>query len=156
MASKHPRLILGGSTIGVDNFATLEAVNDLLRVINPLGIKDIDTAAVYPIAHMGDSERLLGEAGAAAQGFAINTKILVLSKDASGTLEPAKIEQSFSTSQKRLQLNGQKLNILHCHAPDYTTPLKTQAAALNALHQKGLFNKVRHSPFTLSIVQTPY
>jgi aryl-alcohol dehydrogenase-like predicted oxidoreductase len=84
--------------------------------------------------------------GAVSQGFTIGTKILVSSKDGNGTLEPAKIEKSLSESRKRLRFDAsQKIGVLHCHAPDFTTPLKDQAAALNSLHQQGLYDKVQLS-----------
>ncbi|KAI0452175.1 putative aldo/keto reductase [Xylaria acuta] len=70
-----------------------------------------------------------------SQGFVIGTKVLVLSKEANGILEPAKIADSLSGSRERLRLaSTQKIGVLHCHAPDYTTPIQDQAAALDSLH----------------------
>ncbi|KAI3325479.1 hypothetical protein HD806DRAFT_533147 [Xylariaceae sp. AK1471] len=116
--------MFGGSVIGED-YATVESVKDLLKSLQSPGIGEIDTADLYPVPTMGD------------------TKILVLSKDANGTLEPAKIEKSLSESRERLRFDAsQKVGVLHCHAPDFTTPLKDQAAVLNSLHQQRLFDKV--------------
>ncbi|ROW08500.1 hypothetical protein VMCG_03253 [Cytospora schulzeri] len=151
MALAHPRLIYGGSPIGED-YTTPEAVSDLLKLLKSLDIHEIDTAALYPATNMGASERLLGQVGAVAQGFAVDTKILVLSKDGNGTLEHEKIEKSVAASHERLQLHGQKLNILHCHAPDFTTPLKDQAASLDSLHKRGLFDKLGVSNFPLDML----
>lgn len=142
MAPSHPRLIFGGSTIG-DTYNTLESVVNLLKYLKSYNIDEIDTAALYPWTNIGMSETLLGQAGAAKQGFKIDTKILVTSKDANGTLEPAKIEKSVDTSNERLMYqDGTKLNIVHCHAPDFTTPIEDQAAALDVLYKKGHFQQV--------------
>lgn len=145
--------MFGGSVLGED-YKSEEEVKSLFDLLKSLGINAIDTAALYPVPNMGESERLLGKLGAVSQGFVIGTKILVLSKDANGTLEPAKIEKSLASSRERLQLNSsQKVGVLHCHAPDFTTPLKDQASALNSLHQQGLFDKVKsfHTSFAASI-----
>lgn len=142
MAPAHPQLIFGGSTLGED-YKTLEEVQDILGLARLLGIHEVDTAALYPVTDMGLSEKLLGEVKAIPKGFAVDTKILVLSKEANGTLEPDKIRTSLERSRKSLQLDSsQKLNILHCHAPDYTTPILDQASTLDELHKQGLFDKV--------------
>lgn len=139
--SAHPRLIFGGSSIG-DDYATPQEVSDLLQRLKGAGVKEIDTAARYPAVNFGASEQLLGEVGAAAQGFAVDTKILLLSADGNGSLEPAKIQDSVRKSYEALQMRGEKLNVLYCHAPDFETPLEDQAATLDALHKKGVFDKV--------------
>lgn len=141
----HPRLIFGGSNIG-DDYATPQDVTELLQRLKDAGIKELDTAARYPAIKFGASEQLLGEVGAAAQGFAVDTKILVLSADGNGSLEPAKIEESATKSYEALQMGGEKLNVLYCHAPDFQTPLEDQAATLDALHKKGTFDKVNFWP----------
>ncbi|KAI1127658.1 Aldo/keto reductase [Nemania abortiva] len=152
MSFTHPRLMFGGSVIGED-YKTVESVKDLLSLLQSLGIREIDTAALYPVPNKGESERLLGQVGAVAQGFVVGTKILVLSKDANGTLEPEKITDSLLSSRERLRLdNSQKVGILHCHAPDYTTPIKDQAAALDSLHKQGLFDKLGVSNFPLDML----
>ncbi|KAG8162129.1 hypothetical protein KVR01_007894 [Diaporthe batatas] len=137
----HPRLIFGGSSIG-DHYATPQEVTGLLQRLRVTGIRELDTAARYPAIKFGASEQLLGEVGAAAQGFAVDTKILVLSTDGNGSLEPAKIQDSVSKSRVALQMGVEKLNVLYCHVPDFETPLEVQAAALDALHKKGTFDKL--------------
>ncbi|KAJ8132097.1 hypothetical protein O1611_g1526 [Lasiodiplodia mahajangana] len=152
MPFPHPRLMFGGSVIGED-YKTVESVKDLLSLLQSLGIREIDTAALYPVPNRGESERLLGQVGAVAQGFVIGTKILVLSKEANGTLEPAKITESLLSSRERLRLDSnQKVGVLHCHAPDYTTPIKDQAATLDSLHKQGLFEKLGVSNFPLDML----
>ncbi|GAP89754.1 putative aldo keto [Rosellinia necatrix] len=152
MSFQHPRLMFGGSVLGED-YISVESVEELLILLQSLGINEIDTAALYPVPNMGESERLLGQLGAVAKGFVIGTKILVLSKDANGTLEPAKIRASLDSSRERLRLDStQKVGVLHCHAPDFTTPIKDQAAALDALHREGLFDKLGVSNFPLDML----
>lgn len=59
------------------------------------------------------------------------------------TLEPTKIEASLDTSFERLKLqHGQKINVLHAHAVDNTTPIKDQVAGFDAEFKKGRFDKV--------------
>lgn len=136
----HPRLIFGGSSIG-DAYATPEDVTDLLQCLKGAGVTEIDTAARYPAVNFGASEKLLGEVGAAAQGFAVDTKILVLGTSGNGSLEPAKIQDSVSKSCEALKMRGEKLNVLYCHAADFETPLEDQAATLDTLYKKGIFDK---------------
>ncbi|POS72959.1 hypothetical protein DHEL01_v208649 [Diaporthe helianthi] len=140
-AAAHPRLIFGGSGIG-DDYATAQDVTELLERLKAAGVKELDTAARYPAIKFGASEQLLGEVGAAAQGFAVDTKILLLSPDGNGSLEPAKILDSVSKSREALKMGGEKLNVLYCHAADFETPLEDQAATLDGLHKKGTFDKL--------------
>ncbi|KIM97230.1 hypothetical protein OIDMADRAFT_130744 [Oidiodendron maius Zn] len=142
MSHPRPKLIFGTASLG-DKFATVKDVNDLLKVLKSHGITTLDTAGLYPSTNMGASERLLGECGAAGDGFAIDTKIFVTSVEASGTLKPEAIEKSISTSIERLQLKqSQKINVLHCHAVDKSTPLEEQARALNEQYKAGRFEQL--------------
>ncbi|KAK8132033.1 aflatoxin B1 aldehyde reductase-like protein [Apiospora kogelbergensis] len=146
MASAHPRLIFGGSTLGED-YKTLEEAQDILALARSLGIHEVDTAALYPITDMGRSEKFLGEMQAIAQGIAVDTKILVLSKDANGTLEPDKIRTSLENSRKSLQLDSsQKLNIT------IPPPIQDQAKTLDELHKQGFFDKLGVSNWPLDML----
>ncbi|OJD36445.1 aldehyde reductase [Diplodia corticola] len=142
----HPALIFGGASIG-SAYTTPEAVADLLATLKSLGIQRIDTAARYPPTSPGTSERLLGEAAAARQGFTIDTKVLA-SGDGSGNLTPAAIDDSVQQSYSRLQMGDAKFNILYCHMPDPQTPLEDQAAGLNDQHRKGHFKHLGVSNFS--------
>ena len=138
----HPKLIFGAAGIG-DEFKTADAVTQLLKALKANNITALDTAALYPPTAIGASEQLLGETGAPKDGFEIDTKVMVFGVNGDGTLEPAKIESSVNTSFERLQLqHGEKLNVLHVHAVDRTTPVKDQAAAFDAQFKKGRFAKV--------------
>ncbi|KAJ7451673.1 NADP-dependent oxidoreductase domain-containing protein [Mycena latifolia] len=148
MASpSRPTLIFGGGLIG-STYTTAESVSEILSALKTLGISRIDTAARYPLTNPGESERLLGQAGAVAQGFTVDTKIFV-SNDPSGSLEPAAVGNSLRESYERLALpkDGQ-VNVLYCHAPDPTTPLEAQAAGLDAQYKNGLFTQLGVSNFS--------
>lgn len=145
MSSEHPRLIFGGASIGAD-YTTPEQVTDLLQRLDAIGIREVDTAPRYPAVNFGASEQLLGEVGAATKSIALDTKILVMSADGNGSLQPEKIKESAEKSYNALRMQGKKFNVLYCHTADFETPLEDQAAALDALHKNGIFNKVGVSP----------
>ncbi|KAI0008535.1 Aldo/keto reductase [Xylariaceae sp. FL0662B] len=151
MPRAHPNLIFGGGGIG-DEFKTAESVSELLQTLKSLGITTIDTAALYPPTNIGASETLLGQVGAAEQGFTIDTKILALGLDADGTLEPAAIEKSLNTSYDRLKLQDRKVNVLYCHTPDRATPLNEQAAGLDVQYKKGRFKRLGVCGFPLDML----
>lgn len=151
--SPHPRLIFGGSTIGAE-WENLDSVKNLLDILKTHGINEVDAAGLYPVTNMGACERLLGEAGAFDAGFQIDTKILVTSMDTDGTLETDKINTSVKDSFDRLNFQGsQKFHVVHCHGPDRTTPIEEQAAALDALHKKGMFDKLGVCNFPLDMLK---
>ena len=87
-----PTLILGAGFLGV-NFATPSELQLLLELVQKERYR-IDTARRYPAINSGRSEQLLGEVGAASQGFAIDTEIKVVGSDASGSLMAAKIKEA--------------------------------------------------------------
>ncbi|TGO12156.1 hypothetical protein BTUL_0093g00040 [Botrytis tulipae] len=147
----HPSLILGAASIGMD-FSTKESVQDALEVLKALNISLIDTAGRYPPTNHGRSEELLGEVGAASQGFSISTKILATKLGyGSGELEASAIRKSLDTSFSRLGVD--QVDILYCHQPDPTTPLKEQAAALNDHFNKGSFKRLGVSNFPPKLFQ---
>ena len=158
----RPTLIFGAASIGMD-FNTVESVNKVVQSLKNLGISRIDTAGRYPPLNPGMSEKLLGEANVAKQGFTLDTKILMGPGNGSGELEASAIAKSLSTSLQRLDVpkviiiprakigereswrlpaDYNEVNILHCHRPDPSTPLRDQAAALDEHYKRGSFNKV--------------
>ncbi|KAF7930984.1 uncharacterized protein EAE97_009193 [Botrytis byssoidea] len=147
----HPSLIFGAASTGM-YFSTKETVQDALEVFNALNISQIDTAGRYPPTNHGRSEELLGEVGAASQGFSISTKILATNLNfGSGELEAPAIRKSLDRSFKCLGVD--QVDILYCHQPDPTTPLKEQAAALNDHFQKGSFKRLGVSNFSAKLLQ---
>ena len=141
-SSSSPQLIFGCGGVGIE-FAGEEAVAELLQTLKDVGVTRLDTAALYPPTDIGASQRLIGQAGAARMGFTIDTKVMVSIHGGKGTLEPEKIAESASQSQKSLQFpEGQRINVLYAHAPDVATPLRDQAAGFDAQYKKGMFDKV--------------
>jgi aflatoxin B1 aldehyde reductase len=119
-------------------------VKKLLQTLKETGVERLDTVALYPPTNIGASQRLLGRVGAAQQGFAIDTKVLISLSGFEGTLEPEKIAPSIADSQKVLQFDeNQRVNVLYPHAPDVATPLKDQAYGFDVQYKKGMFDKVR-------------
>jgi len=94
-----PDLIFGAATIGQGSLTTTEAVSDIFGVLKSSNITRIDTAGRYA---GGQSEILLGRAGAASEhGFTIDTKILI-ETTADGTLSEEAIDKSIANSLSRL------------------------------------------------------
>ncbi|TGO92319.1 hypothetical protein BPOR_0005g00080 [Botrytis porri] len=149
----HPSLIFGAASIGMD-FSTKESVQDALDVLKELNISQIDTAGRYPPTNHGRSEELLGEVGAASQGFFISTNILATKLGyGSGELEASAIEKSLDTSFESLGVD--QVDILYCHQPDPTTPLKEQAEALNDHFREGSFKRILISQSLESPISPP-
>ena len=102
MACKStPQLIFGAASFGAA-FREAEDAQSVLDLLKSHNVKRIDTAGRYPPTNPGLSEELLGAVKAAEQGFTIDTKILAWSADGSGELKREKIEESVSTSLRRL------------------------------------------------------
>lgn len=134
----QPATIFGGALIGI-SFQASQQVQELLDELKTLGIDRIDTAARYSPTNPGSSERLLGEAGAAEQGFTIDTKINTV-KDGVGTLTATAIKASIRESFERLKVD--KVHVLYFHRPDPGTPIVEQAAEIHRQHKEGRFEKV--------------
>lgn len=111
--------------------------DELRSTLKDAGISRIDTAARYM---NGESEKVLGQAKF-PHDFKVDTKILV-SLPADGTLTAANIEKSLLNSLDVLGV--EKVNVLHCHAPDHQTPIAEQARAFNEHYKKGRFTYVRY------------
>ncbi|RDW59885.1 hypothetical protein BP6252_12972 [Coleophoma cylindrospora] len=149
MSASTPTPIFGCATIGY-NFTTKESVEELLSIVKNTGIKRLDTAGRYPPSSPGDSERLLGEAGANDLGFQIDTKIMVFTTTA-GSLSAENIASSVQRSLERLRL--QQLNTLYCHMPDPETPLLEQAKAMNDQYEQGHFKQLGVSNFSVPMIK---
>jgi aflatoxin B1 aldehyde reductase len=104
-----PQLIFGTAVFG-DAFIDTESVQSALDLIKSYGITRLDTAGRYPPTNLGRSEELLGEVNAAEQGFTIDTKILVLEPDGRGHMSGEKVENSVSTSLRRMRINRVRFN----------------------------------------------
>ncbi|RYP17319.1 hypothetical protein DL765_004610 [Monosporascus sp. GIB2] len=142
-----PSFIAGTGTWGHNVDEAL--VRDQISSLKTLGVKQVDTAALYPPTNPGQAERLLGEIGYANVGFLIDTKVLYFNQG-TGTLTAEAIEKS--VDQSLANLGARKVNILYAQGPDHATPIAEQAAAFDAQYRKGKFSKLglcNHSPEAL-------
>ena len=97
-----PELLFGCASLG-SVFRDAAATAEVLSAVAQSGITRLDTAARYGGAPHR-SETLLGEANAAAQGFTIDTKILLGSTDGGPTLNADAIEASLTKSLEVLKV----------------------------------------------------
>ncbi|RYP11348.1 hypothetical protein DL765_007811 [Monosporascus sp. GIB2] len=132
-----PIVLAGGGTWGysVDGDEVRRQLGDLKQV----GVKQIDTAAVYPFSHPHRSETIIGESGFGSQGYLIDTKVMWFdggNKTLTKNLIPKSVEESLA----RLRID--KINILYAIGPDHVTPLEEQAAAFDQVYRQGKFAKL--------------
>ncbi|KAF2191567.1 Aldo/keto reductase [Zopfia rhizophila CBS 207.26] len=137
-----PKILIGSATWGIT--MSKDEINELAGALEELGIREVDTAALYPPTNPGGSEKFLGECGYAEKGFLINTKIMYFG-DGKGTLTASAIQKSLDQSLASVETD--KLNVLYCHGPDKGTPIAEQAAAMDAEYRKGKFVKLGVSNF---------
>jgi aflatoxin B1 aldehyde reductase len=75
-----PKLIFGAGGIGEGRIShtwtTPEQTNELLKALEELGLRQLDSAAAYPPGSPWVTETLLGQTEAAGKEFVIDMKIL--------------------------------------------------------------------------------
>ncbi|KAJ6512047.1 NADP-dependent oxidoreductase domain-containing protein [Mycena vitilis] len=134
-----PQLIFGTANVG-SVWTEPEDIKTLAQLLRDSNIHRLDTAARYPPTNPGESQRTLGKHSLGSQGFAIDTKILAFTADGSGEMAPEAIEKSVTDSLEALRIK--KINVLYSHRPDPSTPLETQAAALDDQFKLGRFKEL--------------
>jgi aflatoxin B1 aldehyde reductase len=150
-------LIFGAGGIGEGRIShtwtTPEQTEELLKSLDELGLKQLDSAASYPPGSPWVTETLLGQAKAAGKGFMIDSKIMPYSlalgfrepkaKSGAESLSEANIDASF---KKTFELMGiEKVNIMYAHCSDPETPAEESARAFNKHLQAGHCEKVYHN-----------
>ena len=101
-----PRLIFGTATFGMDatEFQDADSVQNLLKVLQDIGIDHLDTGARYPPTRPGKSEELIGDNTELSAAFTLDTKVYTnTQRDGSGDLEGKAVEQSIRSSLQRLK-----------------------------------------------------
>lgn len=101
-----PNLICGTASIGMDltEFQDVESVRSLLKTLQELNIRRLDSGARYPPLNPGRSEQLIGEAKEQSGDFSVDTKVYTNTQtDGSGDLTRSAIGQSCTASLERLQ-----------------------------------------------------
>jgi aflatoxin B1 aldehyde reductase len=137
------KLIFGAGGIGEGRIShtwkTPEQTEELLKALDELGVKQLDSAAAYPPGSPWVTETLLGQAKAAEKGFAIDSKVMPYSlalgfrdpkaKSGADSLSEQNLDASF---QKTFELLGvKKVHIMYAHCSDPDTPAEESARAFD-------------------------
>jgi aflatoxin B1 aldehyde reductase len=153
-------LIFGAGGIGEGRIShtwtTPEQTEELLKSLDELGLKQLDSAASYPPGSPWVTETLLGQAKAARKGFMIDSEIMPYSlalgfrhpkaKSGAESLSEANIDASF---KKTFELMGiERVNIMYAHCSDPETLAEESARTFNKHLQAGHCEKVYHNLLT--------
>lgn len=137
--SSQPKIVYGAYPIGV---TSPEEASAIVTAIQEAGIKELDTARIYP-----GSEKSIGELHLPDQ-FVIDTKAKGFSN---GSLTKEGINESIKESLDLLGVDS--VDIFYLHSPDPDTDIKITVDAINELHQQGKFKKFGLSNFTVEDVE---
>ena len=86
------------------DFQDADSVQNLLGILQDIGIDHLDTGARYPPMRPGKAEELIGDSAKLSAGFTLDTKVYIdIQKDGSGDLGAKAVEQSMQSSLKRLR-----------------------------------------------------
>ncbi|KAL8359462.1 hypothetical protein RB601_007827 [Gaeumannomyces tritici] len=157
MAPSHPILVFGAANFGSPwggPATTAEGFPGMVDALDRLGIKRIDTAAIYPAGGKpGDSERIIAASGVASHpaGFQVDTKVAWTLGQPQGTLTAEKVSASAIKSLENLGVD--KINVLYAHVPDPTTPLEEQVEAFEEQRRKGRCREIGLSNFSPQMVE---
>ncbi|KAK2592988.1 hypothetical protein QQS21_009316 [Conoideocrella luteorostrata] len=98
------QLIFGTATFGMDvtEFQDAEAAKSVLKTVQSLNIKRLDTAPRYPPLKSGRAEQLLGEAVELSRDFVVDSKVYIDTQiDGSGHIAREAMEKSVRGSLER-------------------------------------------------------
>ena len=101
-----PQLIFGTASFGMDmtEYQDPASIRDLLKTLQELGIRRLDSGARYPPLKPGRAEELIGETRDVSGEFFVDTKVYTdTQKDGSGDLTCEAIEKSTRASLQRLK-----------------------------------------------------
>ena len=104
-----PQLIFGTASFGMDltNFQDPSSVSVLLKTLQDLGVKRLDSGARYPPMKPGRAEELIGATKELSDGFTVDSKVYTSTQtDGSGDLTVEAVEKSVQASLQRLQSSG--------------------------------------------------
>jgi len=149
-SNKGVKVVFGGGPLGNadSKFESVEEVKKALDILKTADVSNIDTAQLY-----GNSEKVLGEANAGADGFTIDTKWLG-GFDQEG--KPTK-DHIVSTAKQSLErLKVKKVDIFYIHAPAHDTPIEDTLAGVNEVYKSGAFERFGLSNYKAEDVQKVY
>lgn len=129
MATNGVKIVFGGGAFWQ---GPVEKATEWLKVLEELDVKNIDTARIY-----GESEKMLGEAGAPAK-FVIDTK-----HPGGFDAEPATKDSVIQLGKESLEkLQTEQVDVLYLHAPERRVPFKETLAGLDVLYKQGAFKRL--------------
>lgn len=140
--SNSPKIVYGGYPFGL---LPHEDSSKIVEVLKKSGIRELDTARIYP-----GSEKAIGELHLPEQ-FVIDTKARGFTD---GSLTKKGIEESIAESLDLLGVESVEIFYLHC--PDRDTEIEETIDAINELHQQGKFKKFGLSNFPAKDVEQVY
>ncbi|CAI4065448.1 hypothetical protein SUVZ_09G0020 [Saccharomyces uvarum] len=120
-------------------------IDEISTILEKAGVKDIDTARIYP-----DSEKIIGELQLSNR-FTIHTKASGFS---GGCLTKDNINKSIEESLSLLGVPCVETFFLH--SPDPETPIEETLGAINSLYEQGKFKKFGLSNFATEDVKRIY
>lgn len=140
--AQHLKIIYGAFPLAL---LPGEEVKKIISLCKEAGIKELDTARIYP-----GSEKFLGESGA-AKDFIIDTKARAW---VPGCLSKEGIFESIDESFKELKVQSVEVFYLHC--PDESTPFEETVDAIDELYKQGKFKAFGLSNFVPEAVKEIY
>ncbi|KUJ13255.1 Aldo/keto reductase [Mollisia scopiformis] len=140
MAKSGAKIVFGTAAIAR---LSLEEGKAMLQICEKHGVKELDTAYVYP-----GSEETLNKLGATKE-FILQTKAPLGSK-----LTQETVLDGMKTSLERLGVDS--VDLLYLHAPDPTTPVEETLVAVRELYSAGKFKRFGLSNFLPEDVQKIY
>lgn len=96
-----PKIYVGSGTWG--ERISKDGIEELAAALKELGVREIDTAPIYPLPNPGGSEKLIGDLQYAKKGFLIDSKILYFG-NGDGTLSATAIQKSLDQSLTNLKV----------------------------------------------------
>jgi aflatoxin B1 aldehyde reductase len=141
------KTVFGGFTLSDSAyFNTPEKRAEVLEILLKNGVKNIDTARLYP-----GSEEAIGKLEKRKE-FTIDTKL-------EGGFVPGNVTKDgvikdTQHSIDRLQVD--QVDVFYIHAPDTSVPFEDTLEGINEAYKKGLFRRFGLSNFTAEQVQQVY
>lgn len=139
--------IFGGYPLSdSETFSKPEERSQVLDVLLQNGVKNIDTARLYP-----GSEDAIGKLEKRKE-FTIDTKIP--GGFAPGHVSKDEVIRDCQDSLDRLQI--EQIDVFYIHAPDTSSPFEETLEGINEAYKKGIFRRFGLSNFTAEQVQEVY
>jgi len=147
MSNQGIKVVFGGAMVSKGRaFEDEKSIKELLELLKKEGVKNIDTAQLY-----GESEELLGEAGAAKE-FIIDTK----AKGGFAPGSPTKENIINDAKESMKKLATDKVDIFYVHAPDSSVPISETLAGINEVYKAGSFARFGLSNYQAKDVEAVY